>query len=58
MTCHCGKTALFSVGKRGFCKDHKAEARELAAGNRKQSFSTGESFCGSKNGIVIGKTAQ
>ncbi len=25
-TCHCGKTALYRVGKVGYCKAHKAEA--------------------------------
>lgn len=26
MKCNCGKTALYYVGKQGFCGDHKAEA--------------------------------
>ena len=26
MTCHCGETALFRVGKLAYCLAHKAEA--------------------------------
>lgn len=26
MTCHCGKTALYIAGRKGFCGEHKDEA--------------------------------
>lgn len=31
MTCHCGSTALWYVGSKGFCRSHKAEAYTAAA---------------------------
>jgi len=45
MTCKCGSVALWYVGSKGFCREHKTEAYQAAAEAKKLQDSV--------NGLLI-----